>query len=79
MTRDILIYTTYGCGACKAAGRYLEQNGIPFRFKNLSRDPQAAHELVAKTGNATVPQIFVDGTYIGGYEDLVALHRSGGL
>lgn len=77
--RDILIYTTYGCGACRAAGHYLEQHGISFRFKNLSKDPQAARELAAKTGNSMVPQVFVDGTYIGGYRELVALHRSGGL
>ena len=32
-----------------------------------------------RTGRRTVPQIYIDGFHVGGYEDLVALDRAGGL
>ena len=32
-----------------------------------------------KTGRRTVPQIYIDDRHVGGYEDLVALDRAGGL
>ena len=77
MARDILIYTTYGCASCKAAGRYLEQHGIPFRFVNISQNPQLAIELVRKTGMQSVPQVFIDGQFIGGYNELIDAHQNG--
>jgi glutaredoxin 3 len=35
--------------------------------------------MVAKTGRTTVPQIYIGATHVGGYDDLAALDRAGGL
>jgi glutaredoxin 3 len=42
-------------------------------------DPQQREEMMQKTGRRTVPQIFIGRTYVGGYDDLAALDRSGKL
>jgi glutaredoxin 3 len=79
MSRNIIVYTAYGCAACKATGDYLKQNGIPFRFINISQDPKLATELARRTGMQTVPQVFVDDKFVGGYGEVVAMHRNGQL
>ena len=79
MNRDIIVYTAYGCASCKATGDYLKRNGIAFRFINISQDPKLANELVQRTGMQNVPQVFVDGQFVGGYSEIVAMHQNGQL
>jgi len=78
-TRDILIYSTRGCPYCVVAKRALEARGIPYREVDITFTPQVRDELKAKTGEWTVPQVFVDGVYIGQDDELVALAESGEL
>jgi len=75
----IVLYTTFGCASCKALGRYLEANGVPFRFVNLSTQPHLSHQLVNETGMQSVPQVFFRGQLLGGYNETVAAHRAGRL
>ncbi len=74
------IYTTDWCPWCDLAKSYLEQASIAYREINIEaefEDPRT--ELVEITGQKTVPQIFIGDAHIGGYDDLVAAHRSGRL
>lgn len=71
------MYTSYGCASCKALGQYLEANGVPFQPVNLSTQPQLSQPLVAETGLRMVPQVFFRGQLIGGYNEVVNLHRQG--
>jgi alkyl hydroperoxide reductase subunit F len=41
--------------------------------------PEIREELIEKTGQKTVPQIFIDGESIGGYDELNELKQSGEL
>ena len=75
--QGIVMYTTYGCASCKAAGRFMEQHGIAFEAINLSRQPELSSALVAATGLRMVPQIFFNGQFIGGYNELVSGIQSG--
>jgi thioredoxin reductase (NADPH) len=79
VTRDILIYTTRGCPYCVVAKRALDARGIPYREEDITFTPQVRGELKAKTGEWTVPQVFVDGVYIGQDDELVAMAESGAL
>jgi glutaredoxin 3 len=45
----------------------------------IDRDPARRTEMMEKTGRRTVPQIYVGETHVGGYDDLSALDRAGGL
>jgi glutaredoxin 3 len=67
------IYTTASCPFCVRAKRLLDARGIPYDEVNVGRDAALRAELVRRTGRRTVPQIFVGGQPIGGYEELAAL------
>jgi glutaredoxin 3 len=75
----VQIYSTRYCGYCVRVKRMLEQEGIPYEEIDISETPEVRDELVEKTGEWTVPQIFVDGKYIGQDDELRDLIRSGGL
>ncbi|HEY5595289.1 MAG TPA: glutaredoxin domain-containing protein [Nitrospiria bacterium] len=75
----VQIYTTQYCGYCVRVKRLLELEGIPYEEIDISETPEVRDELLEKTGEWTVPQIFVDGKYIGQDDELHALIRSGGL
>jgi glutaredoxin 3 len=76
---NVTLYSTDYCGYCRAAKRFLDEKGIPVTEIDLSGDDAGREALRARTGRTTVPQIFVGDTHVGGYTDLVALDRAGGL
>jgi glutaredoxin 3 len=76
---EVTIYTTRVCPYCVAAKRLLTARGVPFVEVDVSSDPAKRQWLVETTGRRTVPQIFIGGEGIGGYDDLSALDQSGRL
>ncbi len=79
MPAQVKIYTRDYCGYCTAALRLLDQKGVAYEHVNATGDPKTRTWLVEATGRSTVPQIFIDGKPIGGYDDLNALERRGEL
>ena len=76
----IEIYTTTICPFCHEAKKLLDDKGADFSEISLSKKPQLRDAMIARAnGRSTVPQIFIDGTHIGGCDDLYALDASGGL
>lgn len=76
----VLMYATGVCPFCVRAEMLLKSRGVTGIEKiRVDLDPQQRQAMMQKTGRRTVPQIFVGATYIGGYDDLVALDRSGKL
>jgi len=73
------MYTTEWCGYCVRAKALLEDRGIEYEEVRMDGDPDFRQKLLDMTGHWTVPHIFVDGRPIGGYMELWALDRSGGL
>ena len=76
---EVKIYTTRYCPYCHAATALLTDKQVPFEEIDVTGDPQARADLAQRTGRRTVPQVFIDGASIGGYDDLSALDRSGRL
>lgn len=72
MTR-VTIYTTPSCPYCVRAKRLLHTRGIPYDEVDVADDDELRADLVARTGRQTVPQIFIDGESIGGFEELAEL------
>ena len=70
------IYTTPSCPFCVRAKRLLQARGIPYDEVDVADDPDLRADLVQRTGRRTVPQIFIDGEPIGGFEELAALDAS---
>ena len=74
----VIIYTADYCPYCKAAKKFLTTKSVTFQEVDVTHDDDQRQKLVQMTGGReTVPQIFVDGKPIGGYDDLVALYASG--
>jgi glutaredoxin 3 len=76
---QITVYTTEPCGYCRVAKALLDKRGVAYEEKNLAKDPEGRAELVRLTGMMTFPQVVIDGASIGGYQELVAFDRTGGL
>ena len=77
---QVEIYTSAFCGYCSRAKRLLDQKGAAFTEIDVMMDGARRDEMIERAGGRhTVPQIFVDGKYIGGCDELYALDRAGGL
>lgn len=73
------IYTTPTCPYCHAAKALLEEKGVPYDEITVL-DPQLRAAMTQRAnGRRTVPQIFVDDTHLGGFDDIAALDRDGKL
>ncbi len=75
----VVIYTTGTCGFCHAAKRLLAAKQVPFEEVDCGGRPDLRAWLVAASRQRTVPQIFINGTPIGGYTELAMLDRAGRL
>ena len=78
-TPAVPVYTGSFCGYCTRALALLERRGIAHTEINVEDHPGLREELLAKSGQRTLPQIFVGERYIGGATELAALDRSGEL
>ncbi|HSY42234.1 MAG TPA: glutaredoxin domain-containing protein [Polyangia bacterium] len=79
-TPRIVVYSTTYCGFCRRAEDLLRREGIAFEAIDVTDDVHARAQLVERAdGRRTVPVIFVDGKAIGGYQELAAMVRAGGL
>jgi glutaredoxin 3 len=76
---DVVVYTTEHCPFCVRAKALLDARGIAYTEINLERDPDGRAELVRKTGMMTFPQVIIDGTLVGGFQETLAADRSGQL
>lgn len=73
------MYTTNACGYCVRVKMLLKARGIDYREINVAADPDAFVELAKRSGMFTLPQVFVDGVLVGGYDETVAADASGRL
>lgn len=76
---EVIIYSTAMCPYCVAAKNFLKSRGAAYTEVRIDTDPVARSLMMEKTRRTSVPQIFINGTHVGGYDELVALDRSGGL
>jgi glutaredoxin 3 len=76
---DVVVYTTPFCGYCSAAKRLLNAKGAAFTEIDVMFEEGRRDEMIERSGRRTVPQIFIDGRHIGGFDDLSALDKTGEL
>ena len=79
MISDVRIYTTTYCGYCHAAKALLAKRGVAFQEIDCTDDAATRRMLIEKTGQRTVPQIFIGGVPVGGFDELSRLDRDGTL
>ena len=76
---NVIVYTKENCPYCELAKTLLKERGVAFSEVRVDLDDSKREEMMRISNKRTVPQIFIDGQPIGGYDDLAALARSGKL
>ena len=77
---EIEIYTQDWCGYCARAKQLLERKGVAFHEIDAPHGtPERDQAMQRSGGRTTMPQIFIDGSHVGGCDELVALDRAGKL
>ena len=74
------IYTTQYCPYCIRARMLLNDKGVAFQEIDVGADPALRAQMVERAGGRrTVPEIFINGRIIGGFDELYALEQEGRL
>jgi glutaredoxin 3 len=77
---EVELYTTMYCPYCSRARALLQRKGVAYVDIDIAEEPARRDEMIRRAqGRSTVPQIFINGEHIGGYDDLAALDRAGEL
>ena len=75
----VIVYTTNYCPYCFGAKAFLRSKKVEFEEIDVTDDPPRRAEMERLSAHRTVPQIFVDGRSIGGYDDIRRLAATGEL
>jgi len=75
----VIIYSTSWCPLCVSAKRLLDSKEIKYEEINIEEVDISREELIKIAGAATVPQIMINGTPIGGFDNLLELEQNGEL
>jgi glutaredoxin 3 len=74
------MYSTGVCPYCQMAERLLTSKGVATIEKiRIDLEPAKREEMMQRTQRRTVPQIYIGEVYVGGFDDLAALDKAGGL
>ena len=76
---EITLYSTAICPYCVAAKNFLKSKGQTWTEVRIDLDADAREKMIAKARRTSVPQIFIGETHVGGYDDMIAMHRAGKL
>jgi len=75
----VQFYESHWCGYCRAARRLLESKGWPIEAHVVDGQPALRARMSERAGRTSVPQIWIGGTHVGGYDDLATLEQDGEL
>lgn len=75
----VVMYTRGFCGYCSAARKLLKAKGVDFADLDTTLSAELRREMMGRSGQQTVPQIFIGEHHVGGYDDLAALEKAGKL
>ena len=76
----VKMFSTNSCPFCIRAKALLRERGVDtIDDVRIDEQPELRRTMIELTGRATVPQIFIGATHVGGCDDLMALDRRGEL
>lgn len=74
------IYTRPMCGFCYQAKKLLDRKDVAYTEYDVWADGAKKAEMVERSGGRnTMPQIFIDGTHLGGCDELIQANENGRL
>ena len=77
--KPVTIYTTRTCPFCVRAKALLDSKGVPYKEIGVDGDTNARAALRERSGQRTVPQIWIGEKHIGGCEELFQVESRGQL
>lgn len=78
--KEVTVYTSNPCGYCENAKQLLQRLGIPYEEISLTNNPTLRASISTQYGGwRTVPMIVIGDEFVGGFQELAALHASGNL
>lgn len=75
----VQMYSMEWCPYCAKAKALLGAKGIEYDEVDVTHDEEKALEMIQRTGQRGVPQFFIDGQWVGGYDNLAYLNATGAL
>lgn len=75
----VVMYSGEHCAYCMRARRLLEKKGVAFQEIKVDQAPHLREQMEQLSQRRTIPQIFIQGRHIGGFDDLAALDNAGEL
>ena len=75
----VLMYAKSWCPYCDRARELLKHKGVAFQEIDIETQPGQRADMIRRSGQYTVPQIFIGDRHVGGSDDLYALDAAGGL
>lgn len=79
VSKEIVMYIKPTCPFCTAAARLFESKGEAWTEIDIAAEPERRDEMIERSGERTVPQIFIGEEHVGGFDDLDALEQEGAL
>ncbi|MBD3635381.1 MAG: glutaredoxin 3 [Methylophaga sp.] len=76
---NVIVYSSAHCPYCVMAKQLLDRKGVDYEEIRVDLDPSRREEMMQKSRQRTVPQIFINNKAIGGYTDLLAIDRANKL
>jgi glutaredoxin 3 len=75
----VVVYVKRGCSFCAGAMELLEEKGVSFETVQVDGRSELRRWLEEASRRHTVPQVFINGAPVGGFEELMVLDREGRL
>ena len=66
--KKVVIYTTPVCAYCKMAEKFFKENNIPYEERDISSDPVALQEILAKSKQLIPPVFDIEGVVVTGFD-----------
>ena len=79
MSKAVTLYTTRFCPYCIRARSLLDEKKVAYTDIAVDEQPRLRQEMMERSGQRTVPQIWIGEQHVGGFDDLWRLERQGSL
>lgn len=66
--KKVIVFSTPTCSWCRKLKSYLKENKIKFKDIDVSRDQKAAQDMMRKTGQQGVPQMWINNVPVVGFD-----------
>lgn len=76
---QVVVYSADYCPFCHRAKKLLRGKSVRFTEIDVEAEPAKRAEMMQRSGQRTIPQIFIGDQHVGGCDELFAAERSGDL